>query len=295
MSNPKKPARLCIRHRRGRESVWVVRNGKAETSTGCREGDLPKAEKFFAEWLEKHVRPNTKERNLANILIQEVLNLYATEHAPTKASAATIGYHVSHLSEFWGARTLLDVRGADCREYTALRQSSGCKPATVRRELKTLQAAVNHWGREYSTGMAMPRVSLPPDSPPKLLCFERADIAKMLWACRKRKLPYVARFILIGLYTGTRRGAILSLKWHRSLSSGYYDSGRGILYRRGDGEKETSKRRPPCTVPQPLRGFLQRWRRQDEDCGFPQIIHYQGQPVRFQTLSRGFAAVVGER
>jgi integrase len=264
MSNPKKPARLCLRHRRGRESVWVVRNGKAETSTGCREGDLPKAEKFFAEWLEKHVRPNTRERNLANIFVQEVLNLYATDIAPLRASRSTIGFHIGNLQPFWGAKTLAEVRGHTCREYTRERQQAGRKSATARREMKTLQAAINHWHSE-SPLEAVPKVKLPPEGERRERVLERHEAASLLRSARQLGYTHLVRFILIGLYTGTRRNAILGLRWSPALSGGHIDLEQGIVYRRGAAEGETSKRRPPICIGPRLLGHLRRWKAMAEE------------------------------
>jgi integrase len=238
------------------------------------------------------------------------------------------------------ARMMIEepVRGRLCREFADSRLADGCKASTARRELKTLQAAINHWHRE-SPLEAVPRVTLPPDGPPRQVFnrssrrkapaselkeqymdleiegaaapatdtpppvadtatqaplpaqdaesseaagptvddtlakfLERSEVARMLQVCRKRKLKHVARFILIGIYTGTRRSAALGLQWNVSLSGGYIDIDRGIVYRKGSADRETSKRRPPVAAPRRLLAFLKLWRRADTLLGFSPVI-----------------------
>jgi integrase len=149
----------------------------------------------------------------------------------------------------------------------------------VRRELKVLSAAINHWHRE-SPLVAVPKVSLPEEGERRERVLERSEVARMLWACRKRKYGYVARFILIGVYTGTRHSAILSLRWMPSLASGHVDSEKGIIFRRGISERETSKRRPPVRVGLRLLAHLRRWEAADAQRGIAHVIHYQREAVK---------------
>ena len=102
----------------------------------------------------------------------------------------------------------------------------------------------------------------------------------------------MARFILIGLYTGTRHTAILRLKWMASLSGGCVDLTRGVLYRRGDNERETAKRRPPVRLSARLQGHLLRWQVHDLRHGMSNIVHYHGRPIA--KMKRAWAAVVKE-
>jgi hypothetical protein len=70
---------------------------------------------------------------------------------------------------------------------------------------------------------------------------------------------HVARFILIGLYTGTRHEANLSMRWGVDAKGGSFDLDRGVMYRRGDGEADSNKASsagsdtwPPCAAPETL-------------------------------------------
>ena len=289
MPRRSKGAHLFLRERKGREAVYSIRDGSVEVSTGCGADDVAGANKALSEYLASHFRPNTGERDLARITIAEVLMVYAQDQPLDKPSRALIGYHMKALLPFWGEKSLADVKGSTCRKYHSSR-GGFVRSSTVRRELKTLQAAINHWHRE-SPLAAVPKVTLPPEGERRERVLERNEVARMLWAARKLKLPHVARFIIIGIYTGTRHNAILSLQWLPNLSGGHIDLARGIAYRRGSAERETSKRRPAVSIPPRLRAHLTRWMRQDMERA-SRVIHYNGAAIA--KMKRAWASVVRE-
>lgn len=286
MSRHSKGARLYLRERPGRPSVYCVLHGTKEISTGCGPDESERANQILSEYLAAHFRPDTGQRDLARITVAEVLMLYATEIAPTKPSAATIGYHVKALLPYWGEKSLADVKGSTCRAYQKARP---VKPSTVRRELKTMQAAINHWHRE-SPLAAVPKVTLPEEGERRERVLERKEVAVMLRAARRLKLPHVARFILIGVYTGTRHDAILKLRWTAGLAGGFVDLEHGIIYRRGSAERETSKRRPPLKVGRRMLAHLIRWSKATDTSR--NVIHYNGSAIA--KMKRAWAHVVRE-
>lgn len=305
MPRRSKGARLYLRERKGRPAQYVIRHGSTEISTGFGADESERANQRLAEYLAAHFRPDTGQRDLHRIEVSEVLDLYQADIAPTKASAATIGYHMKALLPFWGEKTLADVKGNTCRGYLKYRMTvtpngnapsrmpftPSVKPSTVRRELKTLQAAINHWHRE-SPLAAVPKVTLPPEGERRERVLERSEVAAMLRAARRLKLNHVARFVLIGVYTGTRHDAILRLRWSQSLGHGHVDVARRIIYRRGATENETSKRRPPVAIPVQLYHHMVRWRLRDEGIGVSTVIHYHGAVL--QKMKRAWAHVVRE-
>ena len=113
----------------------------------------------------------------------------------------------------------------------------------------------------------------------------------MLNAARKLRLPYVARFILIGIYSGTRHATINRLRWYESADAGWIDAQAGVIYRAGKGEKQTRKRRGTARLPDRLLAHVRRWARLDLAQG-PQtaIVRYRGQPIGRQ--QRGWEAVL---
>jgi integrase len=91
--------------------------------------------------------------------------------------------------------------------------------------------------------------------------------------------PHLRRFILIGLYTGTRSQAMLGLSWMPSTSSGWVDLAKGVLYRRGEDQRRTNKKQTPAAIPDRLMAHLRRWHRMDSQLGIRHVIHYQGTKV----------------
>jgi len=126
---------------------------------------------------------------------------------------------------------------------------------------------------------AVPVVSLPEKAPPRDRWLTRSEAARLIKSARQRpETAHVVRFILVALYTGTRSAAVLGLRWLPATTGGHVDLERGVLYRRGSGQRETKKRRPPVRLPDRLLGHLRRWQRSDAVHGITHVVHYQGSP-----------------
>lgn len=263
MSNPTKGARLYLNKSRG---VFVIRDtGGVFLSTGT--GSRPEAEAKLAAYIAtKGAVRGT--RTPEQMPVAEVLALYAQEHAPGVAAPERQGHAIDALLGFWGALHVVDVKGETCRRYGKSRFSRRGKaegvpvaPATIRRELNVLQAAINHAHKEgYITSPV--RVTLPEHSPSKDRWLTRSEAARLVWAAyRSSRSAYLARFILLSLYTGTRKQAVLNLGFVPSVSHGWIDLKQGVMYRRGAGERETSKRRKPVKLTPRLLAHCERWKR----------------------------------
>jgi integrase len=72
---------------------------------------------------------------------------------------------------------------------------------------------------------------------------------------------HIARFILCGLYTGSRAGDICGAALLPTIGRGYVDLDRGIFKRKPDSKKETSKRQPTTPLPPRLLVHMRRWHR----------------------------------
>ena len=175
---------------------------------------------------------------------------------------------LGRLNEFWGAKTLAEISGETCGAYVRERGTvSG-----ARRDLEDLRAAIGHHAKEgYHQGSV--RVSLPPKGLPRDRWLTRSEAAKLLWACwstreTQRAIPtvkfplrHIARFILIGLYTGTRAAAIAASAPARAEGRAYVDLERGVFYRLAIGKRVTNKRQPPVPLPPQLLSHMRRWAR----------------------------------
>lgn len=85
---------------------------------------------------------------------------------------------------------------------------------------------------------------------------------------------------MIGVYTGTRPGAILGLQWLPSATGGWFDLENEILHRRSGEGRQSRKRQPPARIHARLLPHLRRWKRIDLALGIAHVVHYQGGQVR---------------
>ncbi len=276
MPRREKGARLIERKRKGREPVWVIKDTggfERSTGTGCRA----EAERALAEYIDGKLRPSGPTR-AEQFRIGHALAIYADEHAPTVADPARIADAIDALEPFWGELTVSDVKGETCRRYAKTRKkitkrdSKTKKPiewvpvsiATVRRELGTLRAALRYCAKEGYL-IEVPIVSLPDKPESEERWLTRQQVAILLWAARQLNVDgrqQMIRFILTAVYTGTRRAAALALGIDQPRTdSGWINTERGLIYRKGTQERATAKRRKPAKCPRRLLMFVRLWKK----------------------------------
>jgi integrase len=261
MSNRSKGARLYLRAASGKEkAVWLIRDGDKSVRTGCGAQQRREAEQRLADYIAAKYQPTrTRDRHPSQVQIDDVLNIYIEDVAILKARPKEVGQRVKALLAYFGGKTLDKVNGSLCRSYVKHRGSS----SMARRELEDLRAAINHHRKE---GLCSEIVSvvLPEKPRARERWLTRSEAARLLWGAWRGgqgKRKHVARFILVGLYTGTRAGAICGAAIRPTVGRGYVDLEAGVFYRRASGAKETKKRQPPVRLPPRLLAHLRRWER----------------------------------
>ena len=323
MPRPAMPPRLYLRSaRRKADAVypptWVIIDGRSEHSTGCGAGDRAGAEKALAAYLwEKH-QPARRERSIREIRIADVIAVYLKDVVPSLSRPAKAGERAERLLTWWGTKTLADVTGANCRAYAAARDGKGPdvkggKKGTgggARRDLQDLSAAIGH---HHAEGLhrELVRVVLPPKGEARQRWLTRDEAARLLRAClhthevqdgnptEKRPLRHLARFLLMGLYTGSRPGAILNASWLPGPKRSLVDLGAGVFHRRADGAAETAKRQPTVRLAPRLLAHLRRWRKIDEGLTteakpLTWVVMFDGAPVASVKTALARAVVLAE-
>ena len=91
--------------------------------------------------------------------------------------------------------------------------------------------------------------------------------ARIRAARKSPQTKHVARMLLIGIYTGTRPGAILALRWMPSIDAGWFDLAAGVLHRADSNVRQTKKREPPAKIHGRLMPHLRRWHAADMAIG----------------------------
>lgn len=261
MPRKAKGARLYQRPSNG--VFYIKDTGCSPRSTGTTS--RVEAERALAQYITGRDTV-TGTRSPEKLTVPEALTIYAEQHAIGVADPERISYAIQALLPFWAVLTIADVKGATCRQYCQTRvrtfkdgSTAPIGQGTLRRELNVLQAAINYCHVEgYLTHPA--KVALPEKVPARDRWLTRDEVARLIRASRRTGLGrHLARFILIAIYTGTRKDAILRLRFLPQTKGGWIDTAQGVMYRRGAEERETNKRRKPVKLPRKLLAHCRRW------------------------------------
>ncbi|WP_083468296.1 tyrosine-type recombinase/integrase, partial [Methylobacterium tarhaniae] len=310
MPRPRKGARLWLRPERksgGRvvsSATWIILDDGRHIATGCPAGEAERAEKALAIYIAEKYQPKRKARDIEDIDVADVLSIYDADTRDRQRNQRTFDERIKRLAEFWGGRMLAEITGESCRAYVAARKN----PGGARRDLEDLRAAVNHHAKE-GLHRGIVRIVLPEKGQARDRWLTRSEAARLLWICwrhreeqtvhrgedkgkktltSRRPLRHLARFILIGLYTGTRAGAIASASWKADLGRSFVDLERGVFYRLAAGRAATKKRQPPVPLPDRLLAHMRRWSEMPSEG--EHFVEYAGAPV--QSVKTAFATAV---
>ena len=194
-------------------------------------------------------------------MVADVLADWFAEKGSAMPQLASTKARVSNLLDYWGKRTVADITTLRCTGYA---KSRGASDGTIRRELGTLRAACNYAVQERRLTEAH-FIKLP-DAPPGrdrwLARSEAAGLLREALHTRADVRRYLPLFIVLGLYTGARHEALLSLRWPQ------VDLDRGLLDFNPPGRKVTAKGRPIIKLSARMVSHLRRARARGSDLGF---------------------------
>ncbi|WP_316201034.1 MULTISPECIES: site-specific integrase [unclassified Bradyrhizobium] len=290
-------------------AMWVVRDKQKVVSTGVAAGAAEttppiEAEQFLGTYIAEKFDPTRRAKDIAVILIGDVLAIYYHDKGGKDCPDPNLLGHVNRLNEFWGDKTLLQVNPKTCRDYVASRPGLG----GARRDLEVLRAAINnHSAQNLHFGEV--NVTLPPKGEARQEWITRDQAAAIIWAAwryretqtihrgerkgevvvtDKRPLRHVARFLLIGCYTGTRAGAIASASIRKEAGKSFVDLEAGLFHRLAIGKRKTKKQQPTVPLPPRLLAHMRRW--VAKGTVSENFVEYRGLPVK--RVKKGFASAV---
>lgn len=277
---------------RVREARWLIKDRGRQISTGFGACDRAEAEKRLAEYIAAKYQPERRERGLSEIKIADVIRIYLDDVVPGQANPQKAAERAERLLRFFGLRTLDEITGSLCRLYASSRRGQGHSikgsGGGAKRDLEDLRAAINHHSKE-GLHRGLVRVALPERGKARQRWLTRDEAARLLWICwrtqemqqgratEKHPLRHLCRFLLLGLYTGSRPGAMLTAAWERGPGLSYIDLARGLFHRHAEGKAETSKRQPTVKLAPRLVAHLARWHRLDSGRGH--VVLFAGLPV----------------
>lgn len=250
--------------------IWYEAGRERSRATGTT--DQRQAEEALADFLRerRNAEQADKPGEPDQVMIADVLDLYGSLHAPNAKDPARIAYAIDALLPFWGEKRVSEITKQACGVYGNRRRRA---PATIRRELSTLRAALNFAVSEKRLSQA-PAVVLPEKPAGKDRWLTRPEAARLLNVARTGRSDtrlYLPLFVMLGLYTGARKTAILSLRWPQvDLEAGRIDF-------RTPGEVRTNKRKARIPIPRPLLTMLKLARRRGSDLGY--VVHDKGSRI----------------
>jgi len=117
---------------------------------------------------------------------------------------------LKHLKKHFSNKKLTEIEPQDIDTYKSSRLKN-VTPATVNRELEVLRYLFNiaeRWEKFYGKN-PVSRAGLLPSNNQKQRVLSIEEEKRLLAACE----PYLRNIIITALYTGMRKGEIISLKW----------------------------------------------------------------------------------
>lgn len=298
-----------------RRATWLIIDRKEKHRTGCGADELEEAQRLLKDYLASKYEVSRDEgKSASSIPVADVINVYATDKGPHVADPKSLQSRLTTLLEWWGDKMLSDVNGKSCRDYVKHRLTMPWKRANpaktgtpprmmslggIRRELEDLQAAINYHFKEGLCSQLV-AVTLPQKAQPKDVFLTRSEAAKLIWTAWRAKevqrgnrtsryhLKHIARFVLCGLYTGTRHTAICTASFKRETGKGFVNLETGVFQRLALGKKQTKKRQPPARLPNRLLAHIRRWKR--VGVSKEAVIEESGLPVK--SVRRGFASAM---
>ena len=263
--------------------VWTEDGRSRERSTYT--SDSAEAQIIFAQFLQRFTQKRGA-RDPSEVLVTDILTAYLERLESTGKDGERAGYAAIPLTKYFAGKSLTHAPSL-CEGYATWRKVSA---STVRRDLGILQSAIKH---AFLSQLISRSVSIvrPPESPARERWLTRQEAAYLIagslgfepivfdtklrkpvkWKRVARPQYHLALFILIGLYTGRRKEAILSLRWSK------VDLARGKIDFRRDGVAETKKKRGQCAIPPRLQQHLMRAKKLEFDIG--NVILWEGKPV----------------
>ncbi|MBF0677836.1 MAG: site-specific integrase [Devosia sp.] len=248
------------------------------------------------------------------MLILDVLNVYARDVAPEHSRPKETASKIARLASWWGdpgmARRkalgpapvltgfVSDINAANCNAYLAF---VGAR-RSASRDLEILRAALRH-AHEQRILDSVVKVTLPAKSLPRERWLTRSEVAKLVWTAWRggrtfngrsgegdnwHMRRHLARFILLAVYTGSRKQDVLNASFVRHPDHGFIDLERGVWTRKASSKVATKKRQPPIPLPTHLLAHLRRWHRSGQTFA----VEFNGR--RVENISKAFRALVAE-
>jgi hypothetical protein len=184
---------------------WTIRDGSIKRRLGLGpDADQSALEDALADYIRaKRKIPRDRDRHPAEVMIADVVSIYAEDVAPRQERPKEVAARLGRLLDFFGTKRLDQLNAKLYAAYVAARGSV----SAGRREPEDLRSAVrHHW--KAGLCLSLTPVVLPVRGEARVRWLRRGEAARLLlaayryrevqkgFATGRRSLAHVARFIL---------------------------------------------------------------------------------------------------
>jgi len=264
-----RPDTPSLKRRRGRpvwQIFWRDADGPHWLSTGT--ADEPRARQALADFLA------ARDRTAQGLTIGAMLAAYLDSRRGKIVSFPLVESIAAALTRHLGS---LRPDQLGQRAWDDYARARAIAPGTLKRERNVLLAAYNLAIRSGAVIRA-PHLELPGMPAPRDRFLSRAEGEALIAAA---KAPHVRLFVMLGLFTGARKGAIIALTWDR------VDLVHGRIDFNEPGRAVTGKRRAVVPIGPRLRQALEDAR---ELAQSDHVIEHAGRAIKRVRWGFRFAA-----
>lgn len=134
-----------------------------------------------------------------------------------KRSAATDRFRIRALRRHFAEMEMNALEPQDIRNYADVRRKQGVSDTTINRDLALLSAAITYANAEWDWRLPNPvrgRKLKEPEG--RVRWIGREEAVRLIAAAEQaRRVPFLADFVTLALYTGCRKEELMGLKGER--------------------------------------------------------------------------------
>lgn len=195
-------ARPVINGKQSRTWYVLWRQDGRERRVSTRKTDKYTAEQWVAGFISERNAPPRE------VDINWILDRYE-EDRKDKKSIDRIVSHLKAVRASFGANAPVDVSGDMVRSHAASWRRNGLADGTIRTRLLLLRAALS-WAVKMKYIKDAPYIPAPPPGAPRERYLTRDEFERLYAVADEQHLR---TFLALGVWSGLRNGAMLSLTW----------------------------------------------------------------------------------
>lgn len=192
---------------------WYIcwTEGRRSRRQSTRTEDLHEAERVLAKFLAAVNAPPERFN------MSQLFQAYATDRERDNIrSPETLRFHLKRPNEAFGLLHPSDLSRPLIRDAIDDWRDEGTSDSTINRRLRCVRSALNFAVREEWINSA-PYIPAPAQAEPRTRYLTREEFQALYMATEE---PHVKAFLALGVWSGHRMSAILSLKWEQ-LADGF--------------------------------------------------------------------------